>query len=167
MLFKHNCQNFASYLVQAISPGALLPHTIQDFLKTWFDPPMQSAIQFPGTFPESPTTSGDSGSYFTAVENISFDTTISSTEEHASALTCKVALEVPGSALSHSGISNIHQTSSDESSYRPSSYVSRQATYQGQYNKLFVHCDEGFRCNVYIGDPPQGDWSSSLIQLTL
>jgi len=79
-LFENNCQNFARYLVEKISPGSCCPKTIKDVLEEWTAAAIlatdhDSDRQLPGAWPPStPSTSTESGTYFTAQEDTYEDT---------------------------------------------------------------------------------------------
>lgn len=71
-LFENNCQNFAKYLVEAISPASKYPETIHNFLQKWVPPAghSEASTQLPGTYPSSPTTTEpQSESYYSASED--------------------------------------------------------------------------------------------------
>lgn len=71
-LFENNCQNFAKFLIDAITPGSLTPETIQNVLERWQTVPTPYKRSFPGTYPTSHSTqTTDSETFITAAEVIS------------------------------------------------------------------------------------------------
>jgi hypothetical protein len=69
-LFENNCQNFARYLVEKISPGSFCPNTIKHVLEEWRILATDSKRRLPGAYPNSIiSTVTESGMYFTAREN--------------------------------------------------------------------------------------------------
>jgi hypothetical protein len=65
-LFENNCQNFAKYLLEAISPGSYSPRPISDIIKRWLTATSNPQIfgRLPGAYPNS--TALDT--FWTAVE---------------------------------------------------------------------------------------------------
>jgi len=78
-LFENNCQNFARYLVEEISPGSFCPNTIKHVLEEWTTLATDPKRRLPGAYPNSIiSTITYSGMYFTAREE--FDDATSSSQ---------------------------------------------------------------------------------------
>jgi len=78
-LLKNNCQNFARYLVEEISPGSFCPKTIKHVFEEWTTIATDSKRRLPGAYPNSIiSTITESGMYFTAREE--FDDATSSSQ---------------------------------------------------------------------------------------
>lgn len=52
-LYENNCQNFAKYLVETISPGSFCPDTIQSYMEQWLATSTSSKTYLPGAYPRS------------------------------------------------------------------------------------------------------------------
>ena len=70
-LFENNCQNFARYLVEELSPGSFCPRTIKHVFDDWISLATNTTQRgLPGAYPRTATSrTTESEMYFTARES--------------------------------------------------------------------------------------------------
>ena len=105
-LINNNCQNFAKYLIEAISMVHLDTQTLEDVISSLVDTASSSRVRLPGTYPESSASTGTSQEFSTAQSNFSSYETAEQTPFYtaASRLNTSKSSEPDGTSIITSSI---------------------------------------------------------------